>query len=184
MELIGLYLVAGILLVAAGVAKAVRPGGMTRAFAATLHLDPERLYGTVRILAAGEAVLGVVALVWPAPVPAALVATSYLAFAALLTVVRTKGGALASCGCFGRPDTPVTAPHVIADLCLGASAVAVAAAGQEGSILALLSGQPGRGLPLVMTSLLAAWLSVLVMDQLSRLVAIRRQAGISHSRTA
>jgi Methylamine utilisation protein MauE len=181
-ELIGLYLVAGILLVVAGVAKAVRPDDVSRAVAAALRLDPDRLRGAVRILAAGEAVLGAAALAWPAPVPAALVATSYLGFAVLLTVVRSKGGALASCGCFGRPDTPVTVTHVVADLCLGAAAVAVAAAGRGSSVLGLLAGQPGRGFPLVATSLLAAGLSVLVMDQLSRLVAIRREVGMSHSR--
>jgi hypothetical protein len=72
--------------------------------------------------------------------------------------------------------------HTIADLCLGAAAVAVAAAGRSGSMLSLLAAQPGRGVPLVATSLLAAWLTVLVMDHLSRLVAVRRLVGISHSR--
>jgi hypothetical protein len=135
-------------------------------------------------VAAVEAALGLVAIVWPTPVAAALVAISYLGFAVLLLVIRRKGGALASCGCFGRPDTPVTATHVIADLCLAGAAVPVAAAGRGSTIVSLLAVQPGRGLPLVTTSLLAAWLSVLVMDQLSRLVAVRRQVGISHSRAA
>jgi hypothetical protein len=184
MELIGLYLVAAGLLVAAGVAKAIRPDDLARAFASTFHLAPERLRLGVRVLAAAEAVLGVVALIWPEPVPAALVAASYLGFAAVLTVVRTTGGALASCGCFGRPDTPVTLVHVIADLCLAGAAVAVAAAGHSGSMLAVLAAQPAKGVPLVAISLLAAWLTVLVMDQLSRLVAVRRLVGISHSRAS
>ncbi|MGB7050438.1 MAG: MauE/DoxX family redox-associated membrane protein [Acidimicrobiales bacterium] len=182
MELIGLYLVAAALLVAAGVAKAIRPGDMARALASAFHLAPDRLRLGVRVLAVAEAVLGVVALIWPEPVPAALVAASYLGFTAVLLMVRARGGALASCGCFGRPDTPVTMVHTIADLCLGAAAVAVAAAGRSGSVLSLLAAQPGRGVPLVATSLLAAWLTVLVMDQLSRLVAVRRLVGISHSR--
>jgi hypothetical protein len=181
-ELIGLYLVAAVLLVAAGGAKVVRPGGVARALATTFDLDTGRLSGAVRVVAAGEAALGVVALVWPTTVLAALVAASYLGFAVVLTVVRTKGGALASCGCFGRPDTPVTTAHVVADLCLGAAAATVAAAGHSGTVLAVLAGQPGRGIPLVAACFLAAWLTVLVMDQLSRLVAVRRQVGIAHSR--
>ncbi len=182
MELIGLYMVAAALLAVAGVAKAIRPSEVARAFASTFGLAPNRLRLGVRVLAAAEAVLGVVALVWPAPLPAALVAASYLGFAVVLTVVRATGGAFASCGCFGRPDTPVTVVHVIVDLCLGAAAVAVAAAGRSGSMLALLAAQPGRGVPLVAASLLAVWLTVLVMDQLSRLAAVRRHVGISHSR--
>jgi Methylamine utilisation protein MauE len=184
MELIGLYLVAVALLVAAGLAKAVRPGDTARAFGSTFHLPLGPTRGVIRVLATGEATLGVIALIWPEPVPAALVAASYLGFAAVLVMVRVNGGAIASCGCFGRPDTPVMMAHVIADVCLGAAAVAVAVAGHAGSMAGVLAAQPGSGVPLIATSLLAAWLTMLVMDQLSRLVAARRLAGITHSRRA
>ncbi len=148
MELIGLYLVAAALLVGAGVAKAVRPDDTARAFGSTFRVPPERLRAWVRVGAAVEAGVGVVALVWPGPIPAALVAASYFGFAATLAVVRSTGGAIASCGCFGSPDTPATATHVVVDICLGAAAVAVAAAGIRGSVLGLLAAQPWRGVPL------------------------------------
>ncbi|HLH27643.1 MAG TPA: hypothetical protein VKW77_01930, partial [Acidimicrobiales bacterium] len=60
MELIGLYLVAGFLLVAAGAAKAVRPDDTARALGAALPLPaflrrrPWSVRGGVRAVAAGE----------------------------------------------------------------------------------------------------------------------------------
>jgi methylamine utilization protein MauE len=179
-ELTGLYLAAAALLVAAGVAKAVRPDDTTRALAATFRVAPGRVRVGVRLLATAEAALGLTALAWPQPVPAALVAASYVGFAAVLGVVRSTGGAIASCGCFGRPDTPVTSVHIAADLCLGAAAAGVAAADLHGSTAHLLGAQPWRGVPLVATSLVAAWLIALVMDRQSHLVAARRLAGIDH----
>lgn len=180
MELIGLYLVAAALLVGAGVAKALRPDDTARAFGSTFRIRPERLRAWVRVGAAVEVAVGIVALAWPGPVPAALVAASYFVFAATLAVVRSTGGAIGSCGCFGSPDTPATITHVVANACLGAAAVAVAAAHFRDSVLGVLADQPWRGVPLLMASLLAAWLTLLVMDQMARLTAVRRLVGISH----
>ena len=47
------------------------------------------------------------------PVPALLVAASYAAFTAFVLLARSRGGVLASCGCFGRADTPPTTTHVV-----------------------------------------------------------------------
>jgi hypothetical protein len=115
MELIGPYLVACVLLVLAGGLKAVRPDDTARALAPLIpgRARPRFSFGRLRQLirtAAGlEAALGVVALVWPRPIVAGLVAASYLAFAAFVAYARAKGGALASCGCFGTPDGNVAA---------------------------------------------------------------------------
>ena len=189
MALIGLYLVAAALLVVAGVAKVFRPDDTARALGAALPVPGLRaasgpLRWVVRAVAGVEAALGVVALVRPGPIPAALVAFSYLAFAGLLVVVRSRGGALASCGCFGRPDTPVTAAHVVIDVGLGVSAAVVAAGVPAGWLFTVLAAQPGGGVPLLLVSGLVAWLAVLVMDGLARLVAVRRLAGISFDRTS
>lgn len=177
-----MYLVATVLLVAAGVAKAARPHDTARALGSPLGLPVAVLRPAVRAIAAGEAALGAVGLAWPGRVEASLVAASYLTFAVVLTVVRVRGGALASCGCFGTPDTPVTVSHVAIDVGLGFSAAAVAAAGLTRSLPGVLGTQPWKGLPLAATSLLAAWLCLLVMDRLSRLVAVRRMVGITHPR--
>jgi hypothetical protein len=184
MELIGLYFVAALLLVAAGAAKAVRPGDTARALAAgalpiptALRRSPTALAVAVRAGAAAEAVLGAAAVLWPGPVPATLVGASYLVFAGVLAVLRARGGALASCGCFGRPDTPVTVVHIVVDVVLAAAALSVAATSTASSILRVLSAQPAGGAPLAVASLVGAWLTLLVMDELSRLVAVRRLVG-------
>ncbi len=76
MELIGLYLIAAGLLVVAGVAKAARPDDTARAMAALLPGSPplRLLRGVVRVGALAEAALGAVALAFPRPATAALVA--------------------------------------------------------------------------------------------------------------
>ena len=146
--LLGLYLAACGLLVVAGAAKVARPADTARALRATLPRFP-RAAGAVRTAAAAEAGLGVVALVFPVAPLAALVAASYLGFAVVVAVVRRRGGALASCGCFGTPDTPATGLHVLIDLALAASAASVAAAGHPGTLGPLLADQPLHGVALV-----------------------------------
>jgi hypothetical protein len=158
MELIGLFLIAAGLLCIAGVAKAVRPGDTALAMAALVPGRPplRLLRWVVRAGALAEAALGVVALAFPRPATAALVALSYFAFFAVVAYARWRGGPLATCGCFGRPDTPPTALHLLIDLALAAAATAVAV-GAVGlwltalalSALAVLTatrqaGHPGR----------------------------------------
>jgi hypothetical protein len=172
--LLGPYLVACGLLVVAGVAKAVRPADTTRALGAALGRRAPAA-GIVRGAAAAEAALGVAALVWPVPLLAALVGASYVTFAVVVAVVRRRGGALASCGCFGTPDTPATGLHVVIDLALAASAGSVAAAGHSGTLGPLLATQPLRGVPLVAVSALAGWLTFMALTLLPRLQAARRQ---------
>ena len=125
MELIGPYLIGCTLLFFAGVTKAARPDDTARALG---PLMPRRLGGLVqfrhvrtiiRLAAMFEAGLGVVALILPRSLTAAFVAASYLTFAAVVAYARSRGGALASCGCFGTADTPATFLHVVVDLALG-----------------------------------------------------------------
>ena len=173
MTLLGLYLVACGLLVVAGAAKVARPNDTARALRATLPRFPEA-EGAVRVAAAAEAGLGAVALVLPIAPLAALVAASYLGFAVVVAVVRRRGGALASCGCFGTPDTPATGLHVVIDLVLAAAAASVAAADHTGTLRPLLADQPLHGVPLVALSALAGWLTYLALTLLPRLQATRR----------
>ena len=128
-ELIGLYLVAAGLLLGAGVAKAVRPGDTARALGALPGLDrvPTRLLqGATRVGAAAEAVLGFAALAAPGPLTGGLVSASYILFAAVTAIVRVRGGALSSCGCFGRADTPASWLHVVLNLVFAVAAATVA----------------------------------------------------------
>jgi hypothetical protein len=179
MELIGLYLVACLILVAAGTAKAVRPGDTARALASLVPLDAGRLRHVVRVGSLGEAALGLVALAFPRTAPAAAVAASYLLFAVFVAIARRRGGAVASCGCFGTPDTPATGLHVVVDLVLAASAAVVASAGLDGSMASVLAAQPLDGVPLLMASAVGAWLTYLAVSVLASLQAARRLTAVS-----
>jgi hypothetical protein len=179
LELIGVYLIACALLVVAGVAKLVRPDDTARALAALVPLPLARIRGLVRVGATAEAALGLVALAVPQTVSATLVAVSYGAFALFVAYARAKGGATASCGCFGTPDTPATALHAVVDLGLAAAAVAVAVAAPTGSIVSILAAQPLHGLPLALVSAIGAWLVYLVVSVLAQLRAARQLTGVT-----
>ncbi|HLH47091.1 MAG TPA: MauE/DoxX family redox-associated membrane protein [Acidimicrobiales bacterium] len=174
MVLFAPYLAACALLAVAGVAKAARPADTARALAQSLPawaVRPSRL--AVRAGAGLEAALGVAALVWPARPLAAAVAASYLAFCAFVLVARARGGALASCGCFGTPDTPPTLSHVAVDAVAAAAAATVAAAGRTGLLGPVLAHQHDHGWPLAVLAAVLAWLAYLVLVPLTRLGALR-----------
>ncbi|HEX4217237.1 MAG TPA: MauE/DoxX family redox-associated membrane protein [Acidimicrobiales bacterium] len=171
----GVYLAACALLVVAGAAKAIRPTDTARALGQAVSAIPLiRMALLVRVAAAVECALGVAGIVLPWPPIAAAVALSYLAFAGFVFAARLRGGPLATCGCFGTPDTPPTVVHVVINVGLAVSAVVVAAAGRSGSLLTALSGQPWHGIPLVAASGVCAWLIVLALSPLARLGAARR----------
>ena len=135
-----------VLLAIAGVAKAVRPLPTSRALRAAGL--PSRA-GLVRLLGAGEATLAVIALLVAGPVPAALVAMSYASFAAFVGYAKVRGLAISSCGCFGKPDTPPTAAHLVVNA--AAAVLAGAAALSPGrSPLGQLAHSPGAGVPFTM----------------------------------
>ena len=176
MELIGLYLIASALLVLAGVAKAFRPGDTARAVAVVLP-GRLRLQGLVRIGAAAEAAVGLVAFLLPRPLPAALVCASYLIFAGYVAYVRHRHGPLATCGCFGQADTPATGLHVIVNLILAAAAGVVAFQTTGGSTLrSVLTTQPWAGLPLLLASAVGLWLTYQALALLPSLAMARRRA--------
>jgi hypothetical protein len=183
-ELIGPYLAACVLLLAAGAAKAVRPTDTARAVSVVVPLSLARTTALVRIGAVAEVVVGTVALVHPSPLSAALVAASFTSFAAFVAVVLARGGPLASCGCFGRPDTPATRLHAVVNALLAGSAVAVAATVPSGWLPSVLAHQPWRGVPMVLLSLLCAWLVLLALSRLAELGAARRLLGVTRGVTA
>ncbi len=181
MELIGPYLAACVLLVSAGAAKVLRPDDTTRALADTVTLPVTLpvMRHVVRGGALAEVILGAIALLRPGPTTAALVAASYLAFALYVAAVSVRGGPLASCGCFGTPDTPAMPIHVVVDLFLAGSAALVAATVRAGTFPGLLADQPWHGMPLVLLSVLCAWLLMLTLASLARVEGARRRLGIS-----
>jgi Methylamine utilisation protein MauE len=179
MELIGLFLVASALLVVAGIAKAVQPGDTAGALAvlASRPFRP-RWRTAVRVGAIGEAGIGIAALALPRPTTAALVATSYAVFTGVVVLARRRGGPLATCGCFGRPDTPPTLVHLALNVLFLAAALTVTlTAPAKATLGSALASEPGAGIPLVFVSAVGVWLSVLAMSALGRLQGARRPGG-------
>lgn len=155
----GLYVAGALLLGGAGAAKVRRPYDSAVALrAAGLPATP----GRVRVAAAGEVAVAVAALAAPGPVPAALVALSYLGFAAFVAVALRRRLPLASCGCFGRPDTPPSLTHVVVNVAAAAAAIAWAS-GATAAIPVTLSHQSWRALPLCLGAALVAGLAAVVL---------------------
>lgn len=179
MELIGPYLIACALLVVAGVGKALRPADTARALAGWVHVPQSGIRLVIRVGSLVEASLGVTAILVPRAWSAWLVALSYAAFAIVVATARAKGGAIASCGCFGTPDTPATLLHVVVNVGLAVAAAAVALARPTGSILSILARQPLHGVPLVGVSALAAWLVYLALSGLASVQAARRLTAVT-----
>jgi len=161
--------------VLAGVAKAIRPGDTARAVAEVLP-GRLRLQGLVRVGAACEAVIGLVAFLLPRPLPAALVCASYLGFATYVSYVRHRHGPLATCGCFGQPDTPATWLHVVVNMVLaGAAAVVAVQTTSVATFRSVLTTQPWAGLPLLLASAVGLWITYQALALLPSLATARRR---------
>jgi hypothetical protein len=191
MELIGIFFVACGLLVLAGAAKAVRPDDTARAlvllFARNAPWAPSirRARLAVRLGALLEGALGAAALLLPRPATAALVAASYALFICVVLYARRAGGVLATCGCFGRPDTPPTFLHVVLNLAFVVSAVAVTIRPPDASSLfAFLGHQPWLGAPLIFVTGVGVWLAYLALSPLASLEGARRLLQRPSVRTA
>lgn len=157
--LAGPYLAAAALLVAAGAAKLLDPLPLVRALRSVGLPAPHLL---VRAGALVELVLGLAAIVTGSRVAAAGVALSYAVFSVFVLVALRRGGVLASCGCFGKADTPPTATHVAVTAALAAVAAAVASQ-PLGRVDELLAAQPGHGLPLLVATAAVAVTGYLVL---------------------
>lgn len=121
------YVAAALLLVVAGVAKAMEPLPLARALrVAGFPVRGRLLTPLVRVGAALEALIGGVAVVAPSAVTAGLVAASYAVFTVFVVRALRSGSPLATCGCFGGSDTPPTVVHAVVTAALAAIAVGVA----------------------------------------------------------
>jgi hypothetical protein len=166
------------LLVAAGLAKAVRPDGTARALR---QAGLPRTAKFVRVGAVVEVAIGAAALTTGGPVPALvaggplaalLVSASYAGFALFVAVALRLGWALSSCGCFGEPDAPPTRIHVVADVLLMLSAAVGGAARSTGG--APRPG-PAHAVLLYAISGVIAALAYLVLARLPALTEARHR---------
>lgn len=164
----GPFLIAALLLAAAGVAKAVDPAMTVGALRGIgLAIPP---FG-VRAVGAFEAALAVAAAVTGAPVLVLGVAASYLVFTLFVVVALARRVPIGTCGCFGKIDTPPSWIHVGVNLGAAASAVAVAVA-DGGGIAGVVRAQPLAGIPflaLVVVGAYAAFTALTIVPKLGRL---------------
>jgi hypothetical protein len=114
----GLSVVASILLIVGGTVKVARPSTTANAVGVAAPI--------VRVGAAAELTVGLVACATGAVPAVALVAASYVAFAVFVAWALWREAPLATCACFGEPDSPPTLLHVLIDLALAVSAAATA----------------------------------------------------------
>ena len=123
MEAVGAaYLIAAVLLGAAGAAKAVTPEPASTALA-RLQLYHRRW--AVRLLGLVELAVAASAFILGGIVPATALAALYAAFAVVAASLVRSGSAV-PCGCFGRVEMPTTSRHVAVNIL--AAVVGVAAA--------------------------------------------------------
>jgi hypothetical protein len=119
----------------------------------------------VRLLGGGELALGLAALLTAARPLLALVAAAYLAFAAFVAAALMSGSPVQSCGCFGQPDTPPSAVHLVANL-VAAATLLVAAAGDMPHPSDVIADQPWHGVPFLMLVAISIELAYLVLTVL------------------
>ena len=106
------YLIAAVLLGAAGAAKAVTP---EPASAALARLQLYHRPWAVRLLGLVELVVAVSAFIVGGVVPATALAALYAGFA-VVAAAMVRTGSEGPCGCFGRVEMPATWRHVTVNI--------------------------------------------------------------------
>lgn len=172
--LAGPYLVAIVILGAAGAAKVARPANTARALGEMgLRLPP----AAVRAFALAELAVAAGALVGGGRPFAALVAASYAGFAVFILAALRRGTPLSTCGCFGTDDTPPTGAHLGLNLAAAAVGAAVAITGSGAGGLGDIGAIEGS-VPLLLAFLASTaasvWLAHAALTALPRLQAVKK----------
>ena len=169
-SLTGPFMVLALLTLLAGVVKVQRPAGAGGALRSVGLGVPSP---AVRLLALAEAAIAPSALVWGGRPMAALLAAGYTGFFVFVLAAMRRGGAVSSCGCFGRSDTPPATAHLIFNA--AAAAVALAVAVDPGPApMRVLADSPGAGVPLLALVALGTWLGYLVVAEMPKTSALFR----------
>ena len=172
-SLAGPFLVTAALLGAGGAAKVARPATTARALR-EMGLPVSPL--VVRVGAALELAIAAAAMVDGARPFAAMVAASYLAFAAFVALALRRGVPLSTCGCFGVADTPPTAVHLGINLAAATIAGTVALGWAAGGGLAEITAMDGSLLlraTFVVLTATSVWLAYVALTALPKLQETR-----------
>ena len=130
------YLIAAVLLGAAGASKAVTPESASAALA---RLQLYHRQGAVRLLGLVELIVAVSAFIVGGIGPATALAALYAGFAVAAAAMVRSGSAM-PCGCFGRVEMPATPRHVAVNI-LAVVAGLVAASWPVEAVDKLFDGQ-------------------------------------------
>jgi hypothetical protein len=175
---VGVLTAWALLLAVAGAGKALRPGPTARALAAARIPGRTILARSpvVRITGAVEFLIGLSVMVVGGPIPAMLLAASYLLLGLVAwRMVRVSPGQ--DCGCFGRAAEPISSWHLVVDLA-GAAVGLTGVIWPQPSTLQEISGQGAAGgILLAGLSILLAWLCYQVMTTLPALLEFRRKVA-------
>ncbi len=155
----GLFVAGSLLLAGAGISKVRRPSDSATALRAA---GVPATAGRVRVMALLEVAVALAALVAPGPIPALLVAASYAGFAVFVAIALRRHLPLASCGCFGRPDTPPSWSHVVVDVVAAGAALGWAFSASA-SLPATLLRQSWRAVPLGLGGLVVCGLAAAML---------------------
>lgn len=150
------------LLALAGLMKLVRPAPTAGALRA-MRLPSALL--AVRVLGAGEIVLGIAAGITFSPPLLALTAAAYLAFAAFVVVALGADVPLQSCGCFGQVDTPPSGAHVVLDVAAAIAVIAALVTDTPG-LRTTLADQPWHAVPFLLLATICVYLCVQILTVL------------------
>lgn len=127
----------------------------------------------VRTGALIEVAVGVYALVNGDRIAGGLVALSYLAFTVFVSVALLEHAPIATCGCFGKEDTPPSLVHIGCNLGFAAAALAVVV--DPGvALVDVIRDQPLSGVPFVMLVTIGVGLTYLALTALPRTMALVR----------
>ncbi len=164
-----------LLLVAAGAGKLADPRATAGALQ-TAGLPSSFLI--VRALGGAEIALGAAAITFGSWWSALLLALSYSGFAGFVAFAKARRLPIASCGCFGKSDTPPTVAH-LAIAALAAFAGILVTAFPLGTFAAVVLDQPWAGVPFALATAVTTYLLYVILTDLARTsgrVAVGRQA--------
>jgi hypothetical protein len=178
---IGVHLAGCLVLLAAGIAKAARPNELAVPLRARLDMPTNAARAAVRVAAVVEVLVGALGLVAPSAMTAAAVAVSYAAFTTYVVALRAGATPLASCGCFGTPDTPATRAHIAVTALFALAAFAEVVSSPSGGLRSVVADQPGGGVPLLLASATVAGFAIVVLTRHATVQAVRAQLAASPS---
>ena len=166
----GPFMIAALLVALGGAAKAARPADTANALRGVGV--PARPW-SVRLGGGLELLIGTYALVVGDRLGAALVAASYLLFAGFVTVALVRRAPIATCGCFGKADSPPSVLHLVLDL--GAVVAALAVMADPGvGVGDVLAEQPLAGIPYLLLVATGTGLAYVGLTSLPRVLALAR----------